>query len=210
MFGEKGKPTRRHLWVATWIGAGATLVACVVPPAEASEDLVGLDEQRAIELLGPPATTEDRAPARIWHYKSSHCELDLVFYMEMHTGRMRTLHYDFKSGADNATQRRVCLTSIAQKNSEGPPGNNLSEKDVVAEAPNGKGVPPTAVEIPSQKLPPASEPKQQASRREPYVPRGYGRHRPRRYAARGRKSGVCAGAKWSQPDAAGVPVLLCN
>jgi len=35
MFGEKGKPARRHLWVATWIGAGATLAACVVPPAEA-------------------------------------------------------------------------------------------------------------------------------------------------------------------------------
>jgi hypothetical protein len=198
MFGEKGKPARRHLWVATWIGAGATLAACVVPPAEASEELVGLDEQRVIELLGPPATTEDRAPARIWHYKSSRCELDLVFYMEMRTGRMRTLHYDFKSGADNAAHRRVCLTSIAQENS-----------------PNGNGVPPTAVETPIQnEVPPASEPKRQTSRREPYVPRGYGRHRPRWYAARGRwwmrKSGACAGARWSQPDAAGAPVLLCN
>jgi hypothetical protein len=198
MFGEKGKPARRHLWVATWIGAGATLAACVVPPAEASEELVGLDEQRVIELLGPPATTEDRAPARIWHYKSSRCELDLVFYMEMRTGRMRTLHYDFKSGADNAAHRRVCLTSIAQENS-----------------PNGNGVPPTAVETPIQnEVPPASEPKQQTSRREPYVPRGYGHHRPRWYAARGggwmRKFGACAGARWSQPDAAGVAVLLCN
>ena len=61
--------------------------------------LVGLDEQQTTELLGPATTTESRAPASVWHYKNSRCELDLVFYMEMRTGLMRSLHYDFKNGA---------------------------------------------------------------------------------------------------------------
>jgi hypothetical protein len=69
-------------------------------PGPAATELVGLDQQRASELLGPATTTESRAPATVWHYKSSRCELDLVFYMEMRSGQMRTLHYDFKSGAE--------------------------------------------------------------------------------------------------------------
>jgi hypothetical protein len=143
-----------------------------VPPAEASENLVGLDEQRAIELLGPPATTEDRAPARIWHYKSSRCELDLVFYMEMRTGQMRTLHYDFKSGADNAARRQACLIAIMQEKSKGAPGNKLPEKDIVAGIPIGNEVPPALAEDSIENdLSPAPEPKQQVSRREPHVQR---------------------------------------
>lgn len=184
-----------------------------MPPAEASEDLVGLDEQRAIELLGPPATTEDRAPARIWHYKSSRCELELIFFMEMRTGLMRTLHYDFKAGADNPKQQQACLTAIMRENLKGTPGEKSLENDTMAESTSGsEALPaPAAASIQSE-VPPASEPKQETSRSEPYVPRGHWRHHPRSYAVRRRMpdSGACARAQWSQPDAAGVPVWLCN
>ena len=77
-------------------------------------ELVGLDEERAGELLGPAASIETRAPANIWHYASSRCELDLVFYMEMGSGRMRILHYDFKRGADTAAEQQACLLTIAR------------------------------------------------------------------------------------------------
>src|SRR5260370_38356097 len=50
--------------------------------------------------------------------KSSRCELDLVFYMEMRSGRMRTLHYDFKSGAATPQQRMACFKTIMQENSK--------------------------------------------------------------------------------------------
>ena len=209
VFGEKGKPTRRHVWAVAWISGGAMLAAYLPSPTngsdlgastkaslvdvrdtqeaplpKASEELVGLDEKRAVELLGSPMTTEERAPASIWHYKSSRCELELAFYMEMRTGLMRTLHYDFKSGADNAAQRQACLVAITQENSKGAPGNKLPEKDIMAGIPIGNEVPPAAAEASIENdLPPASE--QQVSRREPHVRRGYGRHRPRWYTARG-------------------------
>jgi hypothetical protein len=92
-------------------------------PVPAASELVGLDEQRATKLLGPATATDSRAPATVWHYKSSRCELDLVFYMEMRSGRMRTLHYDFKRGAETPQQRQACLKTIVQENSQNAANN---------------------------------------------------------------------------------------
>ena len=86
----------------------------------AASELVGLDEQRANQLLGPAAATDSRSPATVWHYKSSRCELDLAFYMEMRTGRMRSLHYDFKGGANTPEQRQACLKAIIEENRREP------------------------------------------------------------------------------------------
>lgn len=94
----------------------ATQPVSAVPSAT---ELVGLDEQRATELLGPATATDTRSPATVWHYKSSRCQLDLAFYMEMRSGRMRTLHYNFKGGADNAEQRQACLKAIIEENRKG-------------------------------------------------------------------------------------------
>ena len=87
-----------------------------------SADLVGLDQQRAVALLGPATETDARSPATVWHYKSGRCELDLAFYMEMRSGRMRSLHYDFKGEAANPEQRRACLKSIIEENHKAEPG----------------------------------------------------------------------------------------
>jgi hypothetical protein len=85
-----------------------------VPP---SPDLLGLDPQRTTALLGPASqTTSNQSPATVWHYKSGRCELDLSFYMEMRSGQMRTLHYDFKGDADSPEQRQACLRSIIEEN----------------------------------------------------------------------------------------------
>jgi hypothetical protein len=88
------------------------------PPGPAATELVGLDERRATELLGPATATENRAPGNVWHYQSSHCALDLVFYMEMQSGQMRTLHYDFKGEARTPQQRAACLKTIRDANSK--------------------------------------------------------------------------------------------
>ena len=90
-------------------------------PVPSAGDLVGLDEQRAIQLLGPAAATDARSPATVWHYKSSRCELDLAFYMEMRTGRMRSLHYDFTRGAETPEQRQACIKAIIEENRKGEP-----------------------------------------------------------------------------------------
>jgi hypothetical protein len=36
--------------------------------------------------------------------------------MEMKSGQMRTLHFDFKGGADSPEQRQACLRSIIEEN----------------------------------------------------------------------------------------------
>ena len=81
-----------------------------------SPDLLGLDPQHTTALLGPAAQTHSQSPATVWHYKSGRCELDLSFYMEMKSGQMRTLHYDFKGEAANPEQRQACLKSIIEEN----------------------------------------------------------------------------------------------
>ena len=87
--------------------------ALAVPP---STELLGLDPQHTKELLGPASQTRSRSPATVWHYKTGRCELDLSFYMEMKSGQMRTLHYDFKGEADSPEQRQACLRSIIEEN----------------------------------------------------------------------------------------------
>lgn len=101
--------------------ASAATQPAAVPSAT---DLVGLDPQHATQLLGPAAATDTRSPATVWHYKSSRCELDLAFYMEMRSGQMRALHYDFKGGADNPEQRQACLKAIIEENRSGAGGKS--------------------------------------------------------------------------------------
>ena len=94
----------------------------IPPPAQtalavpSSTELLGLDPQHTRELLGPAAQTRNQSPATVWHYKSGRCELDLAFYMEMKSGQMRALHYDFRGEADSPEQRQACLRSIIEEN----------------------------------------------------------------------------------------------
>jgi hypothetical protein len=92
------------------------LAVPATPTGPASADLLGLDPQRTRELLGPAAQTRNQSPATVWHYKSGRCELDLSFYMEMKSGQMRSLHYDFKGEAESPEQRQACIRSIIEEN----------------------------------------------------------------------------------------------
>jgi len=84
-------------------------------------ELIGLDEQRTTALLGPAAAMEARAPATVWHYKGARCSLDLTFYMEMRSGRMRTLHAEFKGDAATPARRQTCLKAIIEENRKAEP-----------------------------------------------------------------------------------------
>ena len=229
------------MWVLTLIGGGAllgarplstnaselaaaeeaTLSRSELPKDISPADLVGLTEQKAIQLLGPAKASESRAAAKIWHYQTANCELDLAFYMEMRTGLMRTLHYDFRRGAGTAASQQACLTAIEQQNSKGAPNDNSPGKNLMAESSTEKDIPATATETATQthdvplasnektsvenELPPALTPKPRASRREPYVHRSYARHHPRWYAARGGRWDFALAVRsypgWSSRDA---------
>jgi hypothetical protein len=84
-------------------------------------ELIGIDELRTTALLGPAAAMEERAPATVWHYKGARCSLDLTFYMEMRSGRMRTLHAEFKGDATTPERRQACLKAIVEENRKAGP-----------------------------------------------------------------------------------------
>lgn len=85
-------------------GEAVALAAPETPPSapEVSRptvdrgELVGLDQPAARRLLGPATEQSEAAPATIWRYRTPTCELDLFFYLDLRSGKMRTLHYAFK------------------------------------------------------------------------------------------------------------------
>jgi hypothetical protein len=83
--------------------------AVTVPQAP---ELIGLDETAATRLLGEATERVERSPGMIWRYKTAACELDLYFYLDLRSGRMRTLHYAFKGDAADPAKRRNCLRDL--------------------------------------------------------------------------------------------------
>jgi hypothetical protein len=75
-------------------------------------ELIGLDQSAATRLFGPAAEKSDEPPATVWRYKSGSCELDLFFYLDLSSGRMRTLHYALKGAGADVVKRQECLRSF--------------------------------------------------------------------------------------------------
>jgi hypothetical protein len=92
------------------VGSEATGPEAVTAP-QASE-LIGLDEAAATHLLGKATEQTEQPPAKVWRYKTAACELDLYFYFDLRSGRMRTLHYAFKSDAADPAKRQNCLRDL--------------------------------------------------------------------------------------------------
>jgi hypothetical protein len=79
------------------------------PPALDRAHLIGLDEPAARRLLGAATEQSEAPPANIWRYRTANCELDLFFYLNLRSGKMRTLHYVFK---DDHAGSEDCLRSV--------------------------------------------------------------------------------------------------
>ena len=75
-------------------------------------ELIGLDQSGAMRLLGSATEKSDEPPATVWRYKTASCELDLFFYLDLRSGRMRTLHYSFKGDGAEVARRQECLRSL--------------------------------------------------------------------------------------------------
>jgi hypothetical protein len=84
------------------------------PPAAAPQasELIGLDEAAATRLLGEATERTEQSPAMIWRYKTAACQLDLYFYLDLRSGRMRTLHYVFTGDAADPAKRQKCLRDL--------------------------------------------------------------------------------------------------
>jgi len=96
--------------------AGAQTVALAAPEATvrtpSASELIGLDQPAATRLLGSATEQSEAPPATIWHYRNATCELDLFFYLDLRSGKMRTLHYVFKGEPADPAGRQDCLRSL--------------------------------------------------------------------------------------------------
>jgi len=119
----KGKPETETAPAEATGGPGATggavggtgTGADRASPSPPSTELLGLDPQHTKELLGPATQTRSRSSGHGVALQTGRCELDISFYMEMKSGQMRALHYDFKGEADSPEQRQACLDRLSRK-----------------------------------------------------------------------------------------------
>jgi hypothetical protein len=107
------KPTPPSENVAS-VPATTPQIAALAPsqpiaPAPNPKQLIGLDQAATVRLLGVASEKLDAAPATIWRYSNGTCELDLYFYLNLHSGKMRTLHYVFKR---DYSGKEDCLRSL--------------------------------------------------------------------------------------------------
>ena len=89
-----------------------TRVSEAVALAPRPSKLIGLDQPAATHLFGTATEQSEMPPATIWRYRAASCELDLFFYLDLRSGRMRTLHYRFKGDAADPAQQQICLRSL--------------------------------------------------------------------------------------------------
>ena len=93
-------------------GAGSAVSAGPAGSVPSHVELIGLDQPTATHLFGPAAEQSEEPPATVWRYKNASCELDLFFYLDLRSGRMRTLHYALKDGSGGAAQAQSCVRSL--------------------------------------------------------------------------------------------------
>ncbi len=87
------------------------IIAMIEPGA-----LVGLSPVEVHEMIGQPVTVTDRAPAKIWNYRSSECSADITFYLDIGSSTFRALTLDLKDSAGKPTSEPRCLGSIQAMN----------------------------------------------------------------------------------------------
>jgi hypothetical protein len=74
--------------------------------------LIGLNSEQTRAMLGPPAEEEQRAPAKIWRYRTSRCSLDVAFYPDVQTHEFRVLNYEVNGNDGTEQGRRDCIAGL--------------------------------------------------------------------------------------------------
>ncbi|MTK64431.1 MAG: hypothetical protein F8N15_07910 [Methanobacterium sp.] len=77
-------------------------------PARSPILLIGLDENEAQTLLGPPTTIEDQSPGKMWSYRKQECVLSIALYPDVATRVFHILSYKVTSDDHNAGAKDVC------------------------------------------------------------------------------------------------------
>ena len=105
-------PTLAFTPPASAAASSTTHAPATNSPSHQSNGLVGLDQPEVTRVLGAATEQFGQPPAMVWRYKNATCELDLFFYLDLHSNRMRTLHYAVKGDGGDPARRQDCVESL--------------------------------------------------------------------------------------------------
>jgi hypothetical protein len=74
--------------------------------------LVGLTQEQANAMLGPPLSIRQETPATVWAYRIGDCQLDLFFYEDVKTKRQQSLAYELQTREKTDQAQRACFNRI--------------------------------------------------------------------------------------------------
>lgn len=83
--------------------------------------LVGLDPDDVRKLLGAPDRVREANPATVWAYASNACLLEVYFYMDLGSQKLRVLAYDINTAGRANDQRASngCANQIRAESRDG-------------------------------------------------------------------------------------------
>jgi len=79
-------------------------------PAPTPAELIGLDRDGVIRLLGDPAEERSEGAARVFTYRGKKCQFDVIFFLDVKTGTERVLSFEEQAAA--AKHPASCYPSL--------------------------------------------------------------------------------------------------
>jgi hypothetical protein len=80
--------------------------------------LIGLNESEIQSILGPPMLQEDRAPTKLWVFRSRNCTINVTLYPDVETREFHALSYEVISDVHTVERTRQCIAQFAARFSE--------------------------------------------------------------------------------------------
>jgi hypothetical protein len=90
-----------------------------VPPAtHGVEQLIGLNETELQNALGPPMLQEEKAPTKLWVFRSHNCTINVTLYPDVQTRQFHALSYEVISDVNTPERTRQCTAEFSSRFSQ--------------------------------------------------------------------------------------------
>jgi hypothetical protein len=82
---------------------------------EGVDRLIGLSEADIQSALGPPMLQEDRAPTKLWVFRSKNCTINVTLYPDVETRQFHALSYEVISDVHTPERTRQCIAEFSTR-----------------------------------------------------------------------------------------------
>ncbi|MGH7033154.1 MAG: hypothetical protein ACREFL_05445 [Stellaceae bacterium] len=80
--------------------------------------LIGLNESEIESALGTPMLQEDRAPTKLWVFRSRNCTINVTLYPDVETRQFHALAYEVTSDVHTTERTRQCIAEFSSRFSQ--------------------------------------------------------------------------------------------